>query len=162
RKPEMLYHRVVEVDARCDADGRVLARPDPDALRGELRRVREAGLDSLAVVVLHAYRAGELEVEIGELARAAGFSHVSLSHEVAGVTGMVGRVDTTVVDAFLTLLLRDYVAGLAAELPGSSLRMMQSSGGLTDAARFRGRNAVLSGPAAGVVACAHLAAEAEL
>jgi len=156
-KPELLYREVLEVDARCDAAGRVLARPDPEVLERELHRLEEAGIASLAVVVLHAYRAPALEQAIGATARAVGFSQVSLSSEVANEIGLLGRGDTTVVDAYLTPLIRDYVAALLAELPGSKLRIMQSSGGLTDAARFRGRNAVLSGPAAGVVACAHLA-----
>jgi 5-oxoprolinase (ATP-hydrolysing) len=100
-----------------------------------------------------------LEREIGEAALEVGFGHVSLSHEVAAEIGMVGRGDTTVVDAYLTPIIRDYVAALLSELPGSSLRIMQSSGGLTDALRFRGRNAILSGPAAGVVAYAHIGRE---
>ncbi len=158
-KPELLYKTVVEVEARCDAEGRIIARPDKEALERDLRNLHERGIDSLAVVILHAYRAPALEREIGDVAQRIGFSHVSLSAEVANEIGMVGRGDTTVVDAYLTPLIRDYVASLLAELPGSSLRIMQSSGGLTDAARFRGRNAVLSGPAAGVVACAHLARE---
>jgi len=158
-KPELLYRHVVEVDARCDAEGQVLARPDEDALARDLRELHARGVDSLAVVVLHAYRSPVLEREIGEVARRVGFSQVSLSSEVANEIGMVGRGDTTVVDAYLTPLIRDYVATLLAELPGSSLRIMQSSGGLTDADRFRGRDAILSGPAAGVVACAHLARE---
>ncbi len=162
RKPELLYRRVLEVAARSDAAGRTLERPDADALREKLRAIRDEGIDSLAVVLLHAYRAHDLEREIGAVARDVGFDHVSLSHEVAAEIGMVGRGDTTVVDAYLTPLIRDYVASLLEELPGTSLRLMQSSGGLTDAARFRGRNSVLSGPAAGVVACAHLASEALL
>ncbi len=161
-KPELLYRQVLEVDARCDADGHALAEPDPERLAADLRAIRDRGVDSLAVVVLHAYRSPELERRIGDIARDVGFEHVSLSHEVAAEIGMVGRGDTTVVDAYLTPLIRDYVATLLDELPGSSLRLMQSSGGLTDAARFRGRNSVLSGPAAGVVACAHLATEALL
>ena len=159
RKPELLYKEVVEVDARCDAEGRVIARPDRKTLTRDLSKLRERGINSLAAVVIHAYRAPELEREIGDVAREMGFSHVSLSANVANEIGMVGRGDTTVVDAYLTPLIRDYVASLLAELPGSSLRIMQSSGGLTDAARFSGRNAILSGPAAGVVACAHVARE---
>jgi len=162
RKPELLYRRVLEIDARADADGGTLVRPDPGELRARLREIRDSGIDSLAVVLLHAYRAGDLEREVGAAAREIGFDHISLSHEVAAEIGMVGRGDTTVVDAYLTPLIRDYVAGLLAELPGSTLRLMQSSGGLTDADRFRGRNSVLSGPAAGVVACSHLANEALL
>ena len=158
-KPELLYKEVIEVEARCDAEGRIISRPDRQALERDLREVHERGIDSLAVVILHAYRTPALEREIGEVAHRIGFSQVSLSAEVANEIGMVGRGDTTVVDAYLTPLIRDYVASLLQELPGSSLRIMQSSGGLTEAARFRGRNAILSGPAAGVVACAHLARE---
>ncbi len=158
-KPELLYRRVVEIDARAGKDGRILARPDREALRAELSALRNTGIDSIAVAVLNAFVAPELEVEIGEAARSLGFGHVSLSAEVANEIGLVGRGDTTVVDAYLTPLIRDYVSGLLAELPGSSLRIMQSSGGLTDATRFRGRNSILSGPAAGVVAYAHVASD---
>ena len=158
-KPEGLYQEVLEVSARADAEGRVLERPDPDQVRSELRALCERGLRSIAVVLLHAYRAGELEREIGELAREVGFEHVALSHEVAAEIGMVARGDTTCVDAYLTPLIRDYVQTLLAELPQSTLRIMQSSGGLTDAARFRGPYAILSGPAGGVVAYAHIARE---
>jgi len=159
RKPELLYREVLEVDARADASGAVLARPEPASLRAELARLREHGLASLAVVVLHAYRARELELEIGAAARDVGFSHVALSHEVAAEIGLLARGDTACVDAYLTPLLRDYVAALRAELPGSRLAIMQSSGGLTDASQFRGPHAILSGPAGGVVACAHVARE---
>jgi 5-oxoprolinase (ATP-hydrolysing) len=98
-------------------------------LRAELALLHERGFASLAVVVLHAYRAGELEREIGEAARAAGFAHVALSHEVASEIGLLARGDTACVDAYLTPLLRDYVAALRSELPGSRIRIMQSSGG---------------------------------
>jgi 5-oxoprolinase (ATP-hydrolysing) len=157
RKPEVLYRRVVEVEARVDAEGRVLARPDAGEVRAALHELRAAGIESVAVVLLHAYRAGELEREIGALAEAAGFRHVALSHQVAAEIGIVARGDTTTVDAYLTPLIRDYVRGLRAELPGSTLRIMQSSGGLTDAGRFRGHHAILSGPAGGVVAYAEIA-----
>jgi 5-oxoprolinase (ATP-hydrolysing) len=107
--------------------------------------------------VIHSHRDGALEREIEAAARAAGFDDVSLSHEVAGAQGLLARAQTTVVDAYLTPLLRDYVALLLAELPGSDLQVMQSSGDLTPARRFRGRDAVLSGPAGGVVAVAAVA-----
>ncbi len=158
RKPGVLHARVVEVDARLDARGEVLRRPDPARLRPELAELRAAGIDSLAVLVLHAHRNPELELEIGAVARELGFAHVALSHEVDAEIGAVGRGDTTCVDAYLTPLIRDYVHTLLEELPGSSLRIMQSSGGLTDALRFRGPHAVLSGPAGGVVAYARVAA----
>ncbi len=156
-KPELLYERVLETKARCAPDGSTLAPPDPETLRLQLREAHAAGIRSLAVVILHAYLGGELESDIGRIGHEVGFDHVSLSHEVAAEMGLVGRGDTTVVDAYLTPLIRDYVATLLAEMPGSTLRIMQSSGGLTDARRFRGKNAVLSGPAGGVVACAHVA-----
>ena len=159
RKPELLYRSVLEVDARVAPDGRILERPDPEALRGELRRLHRQGLRSLAVVVLHAYSAGEVEREIGALALAVGFEHVALSHEVAAEIGLVARGDTSCVDAYLTPLIRDYVSSLLDELPGSTLRIMQSGGGLTDAKRFRGPNAILSGPAGGVVAYARIAGQ---
>ncbi|MBK7825448.1 hydantoinase B/oxoprolinase family protein [Nannocystis sp.] len=154
-----LQQAVLEVDARLAADGAVLLRPEPAGLRAELRALRATGLRSLAVAVLHAHRDGALERGIGEAALAAGFEHVTLSHEVAGAQGFLARVETAVVDAYLTPLLRDYVALLTSELPGSLLQIMQSSGDLTPARRFRGRDAVLSGPAGGVVACAALARE---
>ena len=159
RKPEVLYREVLEVHARADAKGHILERPEPDATRRALRELRERGLRSVAVVLLHAYRAQALERELGALASEVGFEHVALSHEVAAEIGVLGRGDTTCVDAYLTPLIRDYVRTLQAELPGSSLRIMQSSGGLTDAQRFRGPNAILSGPAGGVVAYAHVASE---
>ena len=123
RRPERLYRRVLETDARADAEGRVLAPVDREPLAAGLAELRKDGIDSLAVVVLHAYRAGALEDEIGALARDAGFRHLALSHRLAAELGIVGRGDTAVVDAYLTPLLRDYVDGLLAELPGSSLRL---------------------------------------
>ena len=154
---ELLHSRVLEVDARQDAAGEVLVRPDPDALSGGLKELHAQGLRSVAVALLHAHRDGALEQEVGEAARAAGFEHVTLSHEVAGAQGLLARAETAVVDAYLTPLLGDYVALLLSELPGSELQIMQSSGDLTPARRFRGRDAVLSGPAGGVVAIAAVA-----
>ncbi|MFQ5515890.1 MAG: hydantoinase B/oxoprolinase family protein, partial [Myxococcota bacterium] len=134
-----------------------IERPDPDEVVRALHELHARGLRSLAVVLLHAYRSGELEREVGKLAREAGFEHVALSHEVAAEIGILARGDTSCVDAYLTPLIRDYVRTLLAELPGSRLRIMQSSGGLTEAARFRGPNAILSGPAGGVIAYARIA-----
>ncbi|MCG8555850.1 MAG: hydantoinase B/oxoprolinase family protein [Proteobacteria bacterium] len=157
RKPTALQRHVIEVDARLDRDGRVLDAPEEATTRAALRTLRARGVDSLAVVVLHAYRNGELERRIEGWAHKEGFDHVSVSHEVAAEIGFLARGETTLVDAYLTPLIRDYLRVLQAELPESSLRVMQSSGGLTDGARFRGRNAILSGPAAGAVATAALA-----
>lgn len=155
-KPEVLYREVLEVDARQTPDGTVLARPDPDRLATDLAALRARGIDSVAVLVVHGFAHPELELEIGAAARAAGFGQVSLSHDIAREIGMLGRGDTTCVDAYLTPLLTDYVRGLLDELPGSTLRIMQSSGGLVEALGFRGHNAILSGPAGGVVAVGHV------
>jgi 5-oxoprolinase (ATP-hydrolysing) len=162
RPPSVLYAQVEEVAGRVDAHGRELEPLDEAQARASLSRLRRAGLTSVAVVLVHAVRAPEMEVRVGELARDEGFEHVGLSHEVAAERGMVGRGDTTVLDAYLTPLLRKYLKELLDELPGSRLRIMQSGGGLTDAMRFRGRDAILSGPAAGVVAAAHVARRAGL
>jgi 5-oxoprolinase (ATP-hydrolysing) len=156
-RARVVHEAVIEVDSRMDASGHVLSRHAPASLRAELADLRAAGFDSLAVVLMHAYLDGTLEREIGEIAHAVGFEHVALSHEIAAEIGIVGRGDTTVVDAHLTPLLRDYLRGLTEHLPGSAVQVMQSSGALTDASRFRGRDAILSGPAGGVVACAHIA-----
>ncbi len=156
-KPENLYGQVAEIDARMAADGQVLDAPDRAAIKAALGPLREAGYEALAVVLLHGFAHPQHEVQVGEIAREMGFSQVSLSHQVAPEIGFTARGDTTCVDAYLSPLIRDYVATLRAELPKSDLAIMQSSGGLTDAANFRGHNAILSGPAGGVVAAAHVA-----
>jgi 5-oxoprolinase (ATP-hydrolysing) len=156
RKPPPLYRRVVEVDARCAADGTVLACEPVAALRDQLRALR-AEVSSLAVVVLHAYAGGRLETLIGELAREVGFEHVALSHALAPQIGLLARASTTVLDAYLSPLLADYLALLSAELPGSRLLLMQSGGGLAPPEAFRAQHSLLSGPAGGVVACARVA-----
>lgn len=157
RKRAPLPERVLELDARLDASGRVLARPDTTALEAELAELVRQGITSLAVVVIHSYLNPELELALGAAAEQAGFAHVSLSHRVSPELGLLGRADTTLLDAYLTPLLRRYVATLAAELPGSQLQAMQSSGGLVDATELTGPNAILSGPAGGLVASAHVA-----
>lgn len=154
-KPSSLYAEVLEIDARAAPDGTVLEEPDPTATRAAFEDLAQR-VSSVAVVVMHAYAAPELERRVGALAREAGVPDVSLSHELAAELGMLARGDTAVVDAYLTPLLRDYLEGLRRELPGSTLRLMQSSGSLVDAARFRGPAAVLSGPAGGVVAVERL------
>jgi 5-oxoprolinase (ATP-hydrolysing) len=159
-KPSMLYEAVLEVDARLDARGAISCEPDLRALEEGLLSLARRGIESLAIVVLHAYRSGELERRIADAARRIGFRHLSLSHEVAAEMGMVGRGDTTLVDAYLTPLIRAYIDGLLLDLPDSSIEIMQSSGGLSGAAQFRGKNAILSGPAGGVVAQARVAKEA--
>ena len=148
---------VVEHDARRDAQGAVLSQADEAELLDALTRARAQGCESLGVVVMHDYADGLLESGVTQLARKAGFEHVMCSHAVSPQLGLLARSETTVVDAYLTPLLKAYLATMSAELPGSRLRMMQSSGGLTEAASFRGRDAVLSGPAGGAVALLELA-----
>lgn len=155
-RAKKLYEQVVEVDARHGPQGEVHERPDAKEVLAEMLGLRASGIDTLAIVIMHAYRSPELENELATLATKAGFLHIYTSHEVAPEIGMLARGDTTVADAYLTPLLATYLTDMATHLPGSTLRMMQSSGGLIDATRFRGKHAVLSGPAGGVVACAEL------
>ncbi len=161
RKPQPLARAVVEAQERILADGRVLHPLEEGALRSELKALRARGIDSLAVVLLHAYAHPEHELQAGALARELGFEHVSLSHRVAGEIKAVSRGDTTVADAYLTPVIKGYVASARAQLgPHVSLRFMQSSGGLADAERFSGKDAVLSGPAGGAVACSAICRQA--
>src|SRR5579871_3721801 len=119
-KPEMLYERVAEVDERVRADGTVERTPDPDAVRAELARAKDDGLGAVAVVLMHAYRYSDHEKRITALARELGFPQVSASHEVSPLIKLVGRGDTTVVDSYLSPILRRYVAQVASELNSSS------------------------------------------
>ena len=161
-KPDMLYERVAEVDERVRADGTVERALDLDAVRAELERAKADGVDAVAVVLMHAYRYSDHEQRVAALARELGFPQVSASHEVSPLIKLVGRGDTTVVDSYLSPILRRYVAQVAGELneeeggPSHQTRLMfmMSSGGLTAAELFRGKDAILSGPAAGVVGMA--------
>ena len=157
-KPALLHREVLEVSARVAPDGTVLERPAPEETRRALAALHGRGHRALAVVLLHATRAPALEREIGAWAHHAGFAQVSLSHEVANEVGFLARGDTTVVDAYLTPVIAEHVRMLRAQLgPESTLRVMQSNGGLASAERFRGRDAILSGPAGGVIAVARVA-----
>ena len=155
--PEMLYERVIEVDERIGADGTVLRVPDLPAVRAALAAALADGIRSAAVVFMHAYRFPAHEQAVADLARAVGFAHVSASHAVSPLIKLVSRGDTTVVDAYLTPILRRYVDRVAAELGGTRLMFMQSNGGLTDARLFQGKDSILSGPAGGVVGMAETA-----
>jgi 5-oxoprolinase (ATP-hydrolysing) len=219
-KPEMLYERVAEIDERVRADGTVERAPDPDAVRAELARAKHDGLRGVAIVLMHAYRYSAHEQQIAALADEAGFTQVSASHEVSPLIKLVGRGDTTVVDAYLSPILARYVAQVSDELSPSAhavpkpsplvgegrvggreathqqrralqskqsarlptpnlspqgggeeraffgeqaenrLMFMMSSGGLTAADLFRGKDAILSGPAGGVVGMAETGRQA--
>ena len=158
--PELLYARVVEAGERVAADGEVLEPLDAAGLREALAQARRDGIDSVAIVFLHGYRHPAHEARAAGIARELGFSQVSASHEVSPLIKMVSRGDTTVVDAYLSPILRRYVAQVAAEMPGVPLYFMQSSGGLTSADAFQGKDAILSGPAGGIVGMARTAAQA--
>ncbi|MEU0405252.1 hydantoinase B/oxoprolinase family protein [Streptomyces sp. NPDC006197] len=158
--PEAVYARVIEVPERVDARGRVVRPLDEPAVAGALAAARRDGFRSAAVVLLHGYRHPEHEARVAAAARAAGFTQISCSHEVSPLIKLVPRGDTTVVDAYLSPILRRYVDEVARELAGIRLMFMQSNGGLREAAHFRGKDAVLSGPAGGVVGMARTSAQA--
>ncbi len=156
--PELLYERVVEVDERVMADGRVLAEPDEAEVRQALQAAYETGIRAAAIAFLHGYRFGEHERRIAEIAREVGFTQVSVSHEVSPLMKLVSRGDTTVVDAYLSPILRRYVDRVAGELGDVQLMFMQSNGGLSDAHAFQGKDSILSGPAGGIVGAVRTAA----
>jgi 5-oxoprolinase (ATP-hydrolysing) len=203
-KPEMLFERVAEVDERVRADGTVEKAPDLGAVRSDLEEALEDGIKAVAIVFMHAYRYTDHEKAVAALAREMGFAQVSVSHEVSPLIKLVGRGDTTVVDAYLSPILRRYVATVADEMSAPSLprrgrvdasdsertggavydagphpagfaghpppagegsekirlMFMMSSGGLTAAELFQGKDAILSGPAGGVVGMAETGREA--
>ncbi|WP_327217209.1 hydantoinase B/oxoprolinase family protein [Streptomyces cyaneofuscatus] len=149
--PEAVHERVIEVPERIDAEGHTVRALELDAVREQLHAAHADGLRSAAVVLMHGYRHPAHERAVAEAAREAGFTQVSSSHEVSPLIRLVPRGDTTVVDAYLSPVLRRYVDEVAARLEGIRLLFMQSNGGLREAAAFRGKDAVLSGPAGGVV-----------
>ncbi len=149
--PELLYGEVIELDERMGAHGDVVTPLDEAAARTALEQAHARGLRSIAIVCMHGYRHHAHEARVAQLARAAGFTQVSVSHEVSPMMKLVARGDTTVVDAYLSPILRRYVDQLAVELPGVHLQFMQSNGGLTDARAFQGKDSILSGPAGGIV-----------
>ncbi|MBO0850795.1 MAG: hydantoinase/oxoprolinase family protein, partial [Pseudonocardia sp.] len=158
--PEMLYERVIEVDERITASGEVLRAPDLDALAGPLRRALADGIGSVAVLCLHSHLFPAHERQIGKLAEQVGFSQISLSSEVSPLMKAVPRGDTTVVDAYLSPVLGRYVDQVADRMRGVRLMFMQSNGGLAEAGHFRGKDAILSGPAGGIVGMVRMSARA--
>ncbi|MDP6022477.1 MAG: hydantoinase B/oxoprolinase family protein, partial [Alphaproteobacteria bacterium] len=149
--PEMLYERVLEVTGRYTAHGEERAPLDLDSARAGLQAAFDAGIRACAIVFMHGYRFPAHEKAVAEAAREIGFTQISTSHQVSPLMKLVGRGDTTVVDAYLSPILRRYVDQVAAELGDTRLMFMQSNGGLTDASLFQGKDCILSGPAGGVV-----------
>ena len=158
--PEMLYEQVIEVRERITARGETLVAADTEAAGRDLQAAYDAGIRSVAIVLMHSYRHPEHEETVAELARRIGFTQISTSHQTSPLIKLVGRGDTTVVDAYLSPILRRYVDQVATELGDTRLLFMQSNGGLADAHFFQGKDAILSGPAGGVVGMVKTAAMA--
>ncbi|MGC2415408.1 MAG: hydantoinase B/oxoprolinase family protein, partial [Stellaceae bacterium] len=160
RLPGMLYERVIEIPGRVGVGGEEIEALDEAFAARAFAEARAAGISACAIVFMHAWKFPEHERRLAVLARAAGFTQVSASHAVSALLRLVPRGDTTVVDAYLSPILRRYVDQVAAELRGVRLYFMQSSGGLADATGFQGKDAILSGPAGGIVGAARTAASA--
>lgn len=162
--PELLYDDVIEVDERIAADGTLITPLDAEAARTALARAHAQGYRSVAIALMHSYRFADHELTLGQIAEELGFTQVSLSHKASPLIKLVSRGDTAVVDAYLSPILRRYVRQVAEALGTGQggcdrLMFMRSNGGLTDAALFEGRDAILSGPAGGVVGMVCTAAE---
>ena len=149
--PELLYSRVIEADERVGADGEMVRALDEARLESDLRAAHASGLTSVAIVFMHGWRHTAHELAAERIAERVGFTQVSVSHRTSPLMKLIGRGDTTVVDAYLSPILRRYVDEVAAEMPGVELYFMQSSGGLAGANAFQGKDAILSGPAGGIV-----------
>ncbi len=152
--PERLYEQVIEVNERIGADGNVIAPLNIKDTRRQLQTSYDDGIRSCAIVFMHGYRFHEHEQQVAELAQKIGYTQISISHQVSPMMRLVGRGDTCVVDAYLSPILKRYVQQITEELEKSRILFMKSNGGLTDAHFFEGKDAILSGPAGGVVACA--------
>ena len=152
--PELLYGEVIEIDERIGAHGEVVRALDGAATRAALQELYGRGMRSLAIVFMHGYRYTRHEAQAAAIAREIGFTQVSVSHHVSPLMKLVARGDTTVVDAYLSPILRRYVDQVAEQIPTVNLQFMQSNGGLTDAHTFQGKDSILSGPAGGIVGMA--------
>ena len=160
--PSMLYEEVVEIPGRVGVDGTEIQALDEDAARDAFAAAKAKGIDACAIVLMYSWKYPEHERRLAALAREAGFGQVSASHAVSPLLRIVPRGDTTVVDAYLSPILRRYVDQVASELGGTRLYFMQSSGGLAEAGGFQGKDAILSGPAGGIVGAARTAGMAGL
>jgi 5-oxoprolinase (ATP-hydrolysing) len=157
RLPQQLYSAVEEVGGRCDVDGNPISRLDEDEAARMFARHRGEGITACAIALVHGWKYPEVERRLAELARQAGFTQVSTSHGTSALLGLVPRASTTVVDAYLSPVLSDYVGRVVDRLGDVPLYFMQSSGGLTEHDTFQGKDAILSGPAGGVIGAARTA-----
>jgi 5-oxoprolinase (ATP-hydrolysing) len=160
QKPEPIFERTIEINERLDVNGQVLRAPDEATVREQFDELRQAGVESVAICLLHSFANAEHELIVERIAREAGFVEVSTSSRLSPLIKIVSRGDTTVVDAYLNPILREYVGGLRSALRDSSLKMMTSAGGLVDADRFVGKDSILSGPAGGVIGFSRVAQQA--
>jgi 5-oxoprolinase (ATP-hydrolysing) len=149
--PSMLYESIIEVEERYDAQGNELQAVNTLQVRQDLQAAYQQGIKSCAIVFMHGYRYPRHELEVAEIAQAIGFTQISISHQVSPLMKLVSRGDTTVVDAYLTPILRRYIDRIAGKLPDVQLMFMKSDGGLVSAANFQGKDSILSGPAGGIV-----------
>ena len=157
-KPELLYSHVEEVAERILADGTIEKSLDIEKTKAQLQKAYDQGYRAIAIVLMHAYRYTDHENKVAELAKDIGLKQISVSNQVSALMKIVGRGDTTVVDAYLSPVLRNYVDRIDAEIDDTRLMFMQSNGGLTAADNFQGKDAILSGPAGGIVGMARIAA----
>ncbi|WP_235602911.1 hydantoinase B/oxoprolinase family protein [Piscirickettsia litoralis] len=151
KKPQPVYKQVIEVEERLGANGQVVLNLNEEKLINQLKKLREQGISTLAVALLHSYQYPEHELRVGRIAENLGFNNVVLSHQVAGLIKILPRAQTAVVDAYLSPLLKNYIKQLKNEIAGVDLKFMQSGGGLVSADNFHAKDAILSGPAGGVV-----------
>ncbi len=155
--PELLYEKVVEVAERIGAQGDIIQVINEEQVRNDLQALHAEGYRAIAIVLMHGYRFTQHEEIISRIAAETGFTQISVSHKVSPMMKLVSRGDTTVVDAYLSPILRRYVDQVSSQMEGVHLLFMQSNGGLTDAHRFQGKDSILSGPAGGIVGMARTA-----
>ncbi len=158
--PKPLYETSMEIDGRLDANGKEIEPLDLEQVKGQLQTLKQKGFDAVAIVLLHAYLNPEHEQTVSKLAEETGFGQISTSHQSSALIKYIARGRTAVVDAYLSPILRRYVQQVADELPGVDLQFMQSHGGLTAASNFQGKDAILSGPAGGIVGAVTTAQQA--
>ena len=160
KKPSVLYKDVYELNERLDARGAVVKALDRKDVVDTLQQIRSTGVDSIAVCLLHAYLNNEHEMRVAQVAREMGFGQVSVSSELSPTIKALDRCDTAVLDAYLSPVIRTYLANLKKQMPGCELKVMTSAGAVIDSEAFVGKDSLFSGPAGGVVGCAHVAKEA--
>jgi 5-oxoprolinase (ATP-hydrolysing) len=158
--PEMLYTRAAEITERMSAHGELLVPLDVEQARAALQEAYDKGLRACAIVFMHGYRYPDHERQVADLAASVGYTQISVSHQVSPLMKIVSRGDTTVVDAYVSPLLRRYVDQVASQLGDTRLMFMQSNGGLAQAQRFQGKDSILSGPAGGIVGAKTIAERA--